>query len=46
MLDRKTDKKGILYLREHLLFMKEKQPAAGTLYPLLQHQREVLDAFD
>lgn len=39
-------KKGILYLREHLLFMQEKQPAAGSLHPLLQHQGEVLDAFD
>lgn len=44
--DRKGDKKGILYLREHLLFMEEKQSAAGTLRFLLQHQGEVLNAFD
>ena len=44
--DSKGDKKSILYVRKHLLFMKEKQSAAGTLHPLLQHQREMLDAFD
>lgn len=43
--DRKGDQKGT-YLKEHLLFMQEKQSAAGTLHPLLQHQREMLNAFD
>lgn len=43
---KKPNKKGILNLREHLLFVQQKQPAPGTLGPLLQHQGEVLHALD
>lgn len=34
------------HLREHLLFVQEKQFASRAFRPLLQHKGEVLDAFD
>lgn len=42
----KGKKRNISYLRKHLLLVQEKQPAARALGPLLQHQREMFDAFD
>ena len=37
---------GNIYLSKHLLFMQEKQFASRAFRPVLQHEGEMLDAFD
>lgn len=39
-------RRDISYLSKHLLLMQQEQSASRAFCPVLQHQGEVLDAFD
>lgn len=47
MSDKESERRGnISDLSKHLLLVEEKQFASRAFRPVLQHQGEVLDAFD